>query len=132
MKLDRTTIAGLAQHLEDAELKAHDVTKITDDHPDMDWDDAYAIQDEIRRRKESRGIRIVGLKAGLTSFAKMKQMGVSTPVFGFVADYMACVDGGEVKTKELVIHLSRPLKMMRNGVPENPKASRIRLTRCRS
>jgi len=102
MKLDQKTIARLAEHLEDAELRARDVTKITDEYPDMDWDDAYAIQDEIRRRKESRGHRIAGLKAGLTSFAKMKQMGVSTPVFGFVVDYMSVPDGGEIKTSELI------------------------------
>lgn len=102
MKLDKTTIAALAEHLENAELKAFDVTKITDDHPDMDWDDAYAIQDEIRRRKEARGMKTAGLKAGLTSFAKMKQMGVETPVFGFVSDYMARPDGGEIKTSELI------------------------------
>ena len=102
MKLDRTTILALAEHLENAELQARDVTKITDDHPEMDWDDAYAIQDEIRRRKEARGMKTAGLKAGLTSFAKMKQMGVETPVFGFVADYMARPDGGEIKTAELI------------------------------
>ncbi|MBL8453290.1 MAG: 4-oxalocrotonate decarboxylase, partial [Zoogloea sp.] len=45
MNLDNATILKLADHLETAELKAYDVTKITDDHPDMDWDDAYAIQD---------------------------------------------------------------------------------------
>jgi len=102
MKLDTKTIAALAEHLENAELQVHDVTKITDEHPDMDWDDAYAIQDEIRRRKEARGNKIAGLKAGLTSFAKMKQMGVETPVFGFVADYMARPDGGEIKHSELI------------------------------
>lgn len=102
MKLDNNTILGLAEHLENAELQAHDVTMITGDHPDMDWDDAYAIQDEIRRRKEARGNKTVGLKAGLTSFAKMKQMGVETPVFGFVSDYMSVPDGGEVKTAELI------------------------------
>ena len=102
MKLDKNTLAQLAEHLENAELKAQDVTKITDDHPDMDWDDAYAIQDEIRRRKEARGNKTVGLKCGLTSFAKMKQMGVEVPVFGFVSDYMARPDGGEIKTAELI------------------------------
>ena len=102
MKLDNNTILTLAEHLETAELQAHDVTMITADHPDMDWDDAYAIQDEIRRRKEARGNKTVGLKAGLTSFAKMKQMGVETPVFGFVSDYMSIPDGGEVKTAELI------------------------------
>jgi 2-oxo-3-hexenedioate decarboxylase len=102
MKLDKTTIAGLAEHLENAELQARDVTKITDEHPQMDWDDAYAIQDEIRRRKESRGHKTAGMKCGLTSFAKMKQMGVETPVFGFVSDYMARPDGGEIKMSELI------------------------------
>jgi 2-oxo-3-hexenedioate decarboxylase len=102
MKLDKHTIQALAEHLETAELKARDVTKITDDHPEMDWDDAYAIQDEIRRRKEARGNRTAGLKCGLTSFAKMKQMGVETPVFGFVSDYMARPDGGDIKVSELI------------------------------
>ena len=102
MKLDQTTIAQLAEYLENAELNARDVIKITDEYPDMDWDDAYAIQYEIRRRKEARGQRVAGLKAGLTSRAKMKQMGVETPVFGFVFDYMSCPDGGEIKTSELI------------------------------
>jgi 2-oxo-3-hexenedioate decarboxylase len=102
MKLDIATIAALAERLENCELQAQDTTKITDDHPDMDWDDAYAIQDEVRRRKVARGARIVGLKAGLTSHAKMKQMGVSTPVFGFMADYYAVPDGGECRMSELI------------------------------
>ena len=102
MKLDAQTIAGLAEHLESAELNARDVTKITDDHPDMDWEDAYAIQDQIRRRKEGRGNKTVGLKCGLTSRAKMKQMGVDTPCFGFVSDYMAVAEGSEIRTTELI------------------------------
>jgi 2-oxo-3-hexenedioate decarboxylase len=102
MQLDRATIEQLAAHVESAELEARDITKITDDFPQMDWEDAYAIQDEIRRRKETRGNKTVGLKAGLTSFAKMKQMGVETPCFGFVSDYMARPDGGEIKTSELI------------------------------
>ena len=102
MKLDLATIAALAERLENCELQAQDTTKITDEYPDMDWDDAYAIQDELRRRKVVRGSRIVGLKAGLTSHAKMKQMGVSTPVFGFMADYYAVPDGGECRMSELI------------------------------
>lgn len=102
MKLDKATIAALAEHLENCELNARDTTKITNDHPEMDWDDAYAIQNEIKRRKIARGCRIVGLKAGLTSHAKMKQMGVDTPVFGFLADYFSVPEGGEIKMSELI------------------------------
>nr|WP_319563698.1 2-oxo-3-hexenedioate decarboxylase [uncultured Rhodoferax sp.] len=102
MKLDTATINALADRLENCQLQQQDTTKITDDHPDMDWDDAYAIQDEIRRRKVTRGLRVIGLKAGLTSHAKMKQMGVSTPVFGFMTDDYAVPDGGECKVSELI------------------------------
>lgn len=102
MTLDSATMAKLAEHLENCELQARDTVKITDDHPAMDWDDAYAIQDLIRGRKMARGDRVVGLKAGLTSHAKMKQMGVDTPCFGFVAASHAVPDGGEVKVSELI------------------------------
>ncbi|MBP7413551.1 MAG: 2-oxo-3-hexenedioate decarboxylase [Giesbergeria sp.] len=102
MKLDSNTINALADRLEGCQLAQKDTTKITDDHPEMDWDDAYAIQNEIRRRKLARGRTIVGLKAGLTSHAKMKQMGVSTPVFGFMTDDYVVADGGECKVSELI------------------------------
>lgn len=102
MKLDAKTIAGLAEHLETCQLQARDTLKITDEHPAMDWDDAYAIQAEILRRKRSRGLRLAGLKAGLTSYAKMKQMGVSTPCFGFMTDDYTVPDGGEVRCSELI------------------------------
>jgi 2-oxo-3-hexenedioate decarboxylase len=45
---------------------------------------------------------LIGLKAGLTSHAKMKQMGVDTPVFGFLVDGFSVPEGGEVKTRELI------------------------------
>src|SRR5512145_2842636 len=102
MKLTKQVIEQLAEHLENAELQAHDVVKITEAHPEMDWDDAYAIQNEILRRKLARGIKVVGLKCGLTSHAKMKQMGVDTPCFGFLVDYFSVADGGEIKVAELV------------------------------
>lgn len=102
MSLEKNTIAQLAEHLENAELEAREVSKITDAHPALTLDDAYAIQAEIRRRKEARGHRIAGLKAGLTSRAKMKQMGVEVPVFGLIFDYMSVADGGEIKTAELI------------------------------
>jgi 2-oxo-3-hexenedioate decarboxylase len=49
-----------------------------------------------------RGLRVAGLKAGLTSHAKMKQMGVTTPVFGFMTDDYALPDGAECKVSELI------------------------------
>jgi 2-oxo-3-hexenedioate decarboxylase len=102
MTLDQETIAALAERLENAEANRAPITKITDEYPDLDWDDAYAIQDEIRRRKVERGVKIAGLKGGLTSQAKMKQMNVSEPVFGFMCDYGACADGGEIEIDRFI------------------------------
>ena len=100
--LSKEVVAQLAEHLENAELQAHDVTKITDDHPDMDFEDAYNIQWEIRRRKEARGTKIVGMKMGLTSWAKMAQMGVEEPCYGFLADYFSSPDGAAIDTSRLI------------------------------
>jgi 2-oxo-3-hexenedioate decarboxylase len=102
MALTPDVIAQLAQHLESAELGARDVTKITDDYPQMDWQDAYAIQYAIRARKLARGQRLAGLKMGLTARAKMKQMGVDVPIFGFLMDYMARPDGGDIDMSQLI------------------------------
>ena len=102
MPLDTATIAQLAEHLENCELQAHDTPKITDNHPDMDWDDAYAIQDCIRERKLARGCRIIGYKAGLTSHAKMQQMGVASPVFGSLVDYFSVPESSTVHVAELI------------------------------
>lgn len=102
MTLDAQTVAALAQRLDECALHARDTTKITDDHPGMDWADAYAVQDALCGRQLARGARLVGYKAGLTSFAKMRQMGVDSPVFGYLLDAHALVDGGECKAAELI------------------------------
>lgn len=100
--LNQETVAKLAEHLETAELKAYEVTKITDDYPDMTMADASDVQWEIRRRKEARGHKIVGMKMGLTSWAKMKQMGVEKPCYGFLADYFSCPDNADIIFDELI------------------------------
>ncbi len=102
MALDKQIIEKLAKHCEDAELNAHEITKITDDYPDMTYEDAYDIQWCARRAKEARGHKIVGMKMGLTSQAKMKQMGVPNPCYGYLADYFAYGDGAEIKIDELI------------------------------
>ena len=102
MALNASTLDQLADHLENCKLKVQDTLKITESHPDMDWDDAYAIQDRILARKLARGARVVGYKAGLTSHAKMKQMGVTDPVFGFLVDEFVVPEGAEIKVSDLI------------------------------
>jgi 2-oxo-3-hexenedioate decarboxylase len=102
MSLDKKTIEKLAKHCEDAELNAVEITKITDDYPEMTYEDAYDIQWTARAAKEARGTKIVGMKMGLTSQAKMKQMGVPNPCYGYLADYFSYADSAEIKIDELI------------------------------
>ena len=102
MTLDQPTIAQLAAHLDSAAMERRAVTKITDDYPDMDWEDAYAVQYAMRECKAARGIGVAGLKMGLTSRAKMKQMEVDVPCFGFLTDDRAYGDGAEIPIAEFI------------------------------
>lgn len=102
MAMTEQQIEALAEHLENAELNARDVVKVTDQYPQMTFTEALDVQWAIRRRKESRGTRIVGMKMGLTSWAKMAQMGVDKPCYGFLADYFSVPQGGAIDTKALI------------------------------
>lgn len=119
MQLDQSTIAALAEHLENAELNVQAVSKITDRYPDMDWEDAYAIQDAIRARKAARGIPVSALKMGLTSPGKIKQMGVKEPIYGFLNEQHRYETDSTIDTASLIhpkveaeigFVLKRPLK----------------------
>jgi len=102
MNLSTDIIQALAQRLDLAETQCQDIVKITDDHPEMDWEDAYAVQDALRALKQGRGVKITGFKMGLTSHAKMQQMGVTEPVRGFLTDYGQIADGGICDSQALI------------------------------
>ncbi|WP_028304159.1 2-oxo-3-hexenedioate decarboxylase [Oceanospirillum maris] len=101
-KLTKAQIDELATYCEDAELKQQEITKVTDKYPDMTYRDAFDVQWEVRRRKVARGHKVVGMKMGLTSWAKMAQMGVEQPCYGYLADYFSVPEGGEIKMDELI------------------------------
>lgn len=100
--LTKDVIKKLAEHLESAQLECRDVTKITNDYPDMDFDDAYSVQEEIQAQKAARGETIVGYKMGLTSRAKMDQMGVDSPVYGFLSDRFEVQEGSAVPADRFI------------------------------
>ena len=54
------------------------------------------------QRRYARGERRVGLKMGLTSRAKMQQVGVSEVVWGRLTDAMRLPEGGELSKKRFV------------------------------
>lgn len=102
LTLSREDIVRLAERVEGAQARAHGIPKLTDEYPWMTIADGYAVQSELRRRYLAKGHRLVGWKAGLTSRAKMKQMGVDVPSIGFLTDRMARPENSAVTTSDLV------------------------------
>lgn len=102
MSLDAQTIAALADRVQHAQDHRHTITKLTDEHPSMSIEDGYAVQDELLRRWTARGERLVGRKAGLTSKAKMLQMGVHVPSFGMLLSSYARPENGAIEMDQLL------------------------------
>ncbi|MHB2021318.1 MAG: 2-keto-4-pentenoate hydratase, partial [Candidatus Xenobia bacterium] len=69
---------------------------------DLSLPDAYAVQAAVVARRLARGERIAGMKMGLTSRAKMRQMGVDTPIYGWLTSAMQLGDGATVPTSTMV------------------------------
>ena len=100
--LSREDIVRLTERIEGAQTRAYAIPKLTDEYPAMTIGDGYAVQTELRRRFVSQGHRHVGWKAGLTSRAKMQQMGVNVPSIGFLTDRMARPENSAIATGDLV------------------------------
>lgn len=100
--LSREDIVRLCERIEGAQSRATAIPKLTDEYPAMTIADGYAVQSELRRRYLAQGHKLVGWKAGLTSRAKMQQMGVSVPSIGFLTDRMARPENSAITVSDLV------------------------------
>mgnify|MGYP001152548262 CR=1 FL=1 len=86
--MDRKKYQELAEFLINAEKEKREVVRLTSELPDLTPEQAYRIQEELVNLKLANGHRIIGPKMGLTSFAKMQQMKVNEPIYGYVLDDM--------------------------------------------
>ena len=91
-----TALSELARILDDAARTATAVPQLTEERPSLTVEDAYAIQALSIARRYDRGERRVGIKMGLTSRAKMQQVGVSEAVWGRLTNAMRLVEGGDL------------------------------------
>ncbi|GEN36204.1 2-keto-4-pentenoate hydratase [Aneurinibacillus danicus] len=103
MKTKEVNHQSIAAFLQRAEYERTEVKRITLEYPELSLEDAYRIQEEIVKLKLKEGHRIIGPKMGLTSQAKMKQMNVEEPIYGYVFDYMM-IEEGDVLSMQDVIH----------------------------
>jgi len=100
--METSDIRSFANYLLAGEENRQEVARITLDYPGLSVEEAYHIQEEIVKIKLGQGKKIVGPKMGLTSRAKMKQMSVEEPIFGYIFDYMVVPDGGQISMSEFI------------------------------
>ena len=89
-------IDAAANALYEAENARRQIPPLTLHHPDMDMDDAYAIQKAWVDRKIADGRKVTGYKIGLTSRAMQMAMKIDTPDFGVLLDDMRYANGANI------------------------------------
>ncbi|MDW3849771.1 4-oxalocrotonate decarboxylase [Micromonospora sp. BRA006-A] len=94
-------IAGIAEKLGAAADDATAIPQLAAE-TGLDVDAAYAVQTALVKRRLDRGERLVGLKMGLTSKAKMAQVGVDEVIWGRLTDVMRVPDGGGVDVGDFI------------------------------
>lgn len=101
--MNKQQIEELARYLYDAEMNLTEIEKITiEKAPNLTAEEAYQIQNRMTEMKLADGHKIFAPKLGLTSPAKMKQMNVKDPIYGFVFDYMLVENNGTFSVDDYI------------------------------
>lgn len=88
-----STIAALAQRLDDAARTATATAQLAEP---ISIEEAYAVQTQSMALRYARGERRIGMKMGMTSRAKMSQMGLKDLIWGRLTNAMLVEDGGKI------------------------------------
>ena len=96
MTVSPEKIAEFARRLDSAAHERQETVMFAEE-AGVDLDTPYAIQDLNVAQRYSRGDRRIGWKMGLTSKAKMEQMGVDSPICGILTETMKIEDGGTLE-----------------------------------
>lgn len=91
------TIVTIADELAAAERERCMVSLLTARYPDMTVEDAYAVQNEWRRRGIAAGRRLVGRKIGLTSKVMQAATGITEPDYGAIFADMVFENGSVIE-----------------------------------
>lgn len=95
--MERTQLlATIAERVDNAASAVSAITQLSESGDVLSLDEAYAVQAGSIQRRLDRGERLVGIKMGFTSRAKMIQMGVDDLIWGRLTDAMHYENGGEL------------------------------------
>ena len=96
MALTAAQIDAAARALDEAERTQKQVGLISLQYPDMDMEDAYAIQAAWMKLKATAGRVTIGRKIGLTSKAMQAALNIDIPDSGILLDDMRVADGASI------------------------------------
>lgn len=103
--IDATQRQNAANALLQAEIDRKPIQQVSRTWPDMDIEDAYAVQQLWADAKVKAGARIVGHKIGLTSRAMQMASKMNEPDYGVLLDSMVHADGARICASQF--HLPR-------------------------
>jgi 2-oxo-3-hexenedioate decarboxylase len=92
----------IAEKMHTARLAAKPLPQWSKENVIMSRNAAYQIQAQGIALRESSGEKRVGLKMGLTSEGKRKQMNLDSPLYGELTDKMQIQNGGEFSISGLI------------------------------
>lgn len=94
--------ASAAADLLNAERTGRQIGLLSQRHPEMGMDDAYAVQNAIHNQKLAEGRRVIGWKIGLTSKAMQYALNIDIPDSGILFDDMLFETGATVPARRFI------------------------------
>ena len=98
-------LAAIAERLDEAAIAAKAVDQLAEE---IDMATAYKVQKLSMARRMGRGERRLGIKMGVTSRAKMAQVGVTEMIWGMLTSGMLISDGGALDMSRCVHPRAEP------------------------
>jgi 2-keto-4-pentenoate hydratase len=94
--------SAAAAAVRDARRDRKTISRISETHAISGLDAAYAVAEINTRHRHEAGVRVVGMKVGLTSKAVQQQLGVDQPDFGILFDDMEFLNGQDIPMSRLI------------------------------
>ncbi len=97
------------------------ISQLSTTYPDIEIEDAYAIQRYWAETRMADGARLIGHKIGLTSRAMQMASKITEPDYGFLLDDMVYQDGAQIRADRFTKpRLEVELAFIMNSVLEGP------------
>lgn len=100
LTLTNEEVQTAATQLYKAERLRRQISAVTQTHPDMGMDDAYAIQSAWVQQKVDSGDQVIGYKIGLTSRVMQRAMKINTPDFGVLLQSMQFANNSSIRAAD--------------------------------